>query len=1208
MPDERDTADLLRRLALTQHRAAEYERANEALRAGEARLRTLFDAIDQGMAVVEIIYGEDHQVVDMIFRQVNSAYERMAGIRDVVGRSVRQVFPDSEDVWLDSYRRVAMTGDPVRVEDHRRDVDRWFDVFFSRIDDLGCFVATVCNDITERKRAEEALRASEMRQAFLLTLGDAMRAQATASGKIEVAACYLGEQLDASRVLYGEYDWDRGVADIFGGWFADGARSFPTVMRLEEYDGEVLNDLRAGRTVRVDHVGLLVEEPAYAAIADVGVQALLSVPLIVDGRLAVNVSIHQHEPRRWTDDEVALVQEVAERLWAEVVRARAEAALRASEKRFRALVTAGTYSVYRMSPDWRIMYQLDSQTLANTSDPIVDWTDKYILDEDRDEVRAAIDQAIGTKSLFELEHRVRRADGGVGWVLSRAVPLLDDDGAIAEWFGAGSDVTERRATADRLRGVEDRHREDLERQVRERTSELKAGRDLLQATMDSSLDMIQVFEAVRDDAGGVVDFRWVLNNHGSESRHGDVRGESLLERNPGVVAEGIFDAFRRVTETGMPEQAERHYIHEQFDGWFYQSVVRLGDGVATTTKEISDWKAAQAEILLLQEEIAQARLRESEARLEAVFAALPVGVHVADEKGRTVLTNAELSRFLPTGVIPSQDPERGGRWRAWDADGHLIELHDFPGARSLRGETVVPGIEMLYTDDTGQEIWTAVSSTPIRNAQGDIIGQVGVVSDIDALKRNADALRASEERLRQFGEASQDVLWMRDAEKLQWQYLTPAFEEIYGLGLEEALSGDNYRSWLELIVPEDRPHATENIRLVRQGDHVTFDYRIRRPRDGEIRWLRNTDFPITNAAGEVVMIGGIGQDITDAKLAQERTEQSEERLRSAVEVGQLGLWDWNVYTDQVHWSDEHFRMEGYRVGEVKPSYETWAARLHPEDREATLAALRRAMDNHEEYVREFRVVHPDGSVHWLYGRGRFFYDDENKPARMIGAMIDTTARREWEEHQKVLIAELQHRTLNLMGVVRSMSEKTARASTDLADFRSRFRYRLEALSRVQSLLSRLKEHDRVTFDDLVRTELTAMGGGSDRVALSGPAGVRLRSSTVQTLAMALHELATNAVKYGALGQSAGRLAITWSVEPEVEGGKRWLHIDWRETGVAMPPPESAPGGTGQGRELIEKALPYQLRARTSYRLEPDGVHCTISIPVSTSTAEAEEHA
>ena len=146
-------------------------------------------------------------------------------------------------------------------------------------------------------------------------------------------------------------------------------------------------------------------------------------------------------------------------------------------------------------------------------------------------------------------------------------------------------------------------------------------------------------------------------------------------------------------------------------------------------------------------------------------------------------------------------------------------------------------------------------------------------------------------------------------------------------------------------------------------------------------------------------------------------------------------------------------MEGYAVGEVSPSYEAWASRIHPDDRPATEAALGKAQQTRSVFVREFRVVHPDGSVRWLYARGRFFCDGQGRPIRMVGAMIDTTERRAWEERQRVLVAELQHRTRNLLGIIRSMAEKTARNSVDIADFRSRFHDRLDAMACVQGLLS-----------------------------------------------------------------------------------------------------------------------------------------------------------
>jgi PAS domain S-box-containing protein len=464
-----------------------------------------------------------------------------------------------------------------------------------------------------------------------------------------------------------------------------------------------------------------------------------------------------------------------------------------------------------------------------------------------------------------------------------------------------------------------------------------------------------------------------------------------------------------------------------------------------------------------------------------------------------------------------------------------------------------------------------------------------------------ERLRASEERFRAFVMASSDVVYR----------MSPDWSEMRYLEGKDFIADtiDPSPSWLaKYIHPDDQPQVMAAIsRAVAAKIAFELEHRVIRI-DGTLGWMHSRAIPTLDARGEIVEWFGAARDVTEQKLAEHELRKSEERLRSAVEVGRLGLWDWNVATGEVYWSDEHFRMEGYGVGEVTPSYDAWTARLHPEDRAPTEAALRRAMEAGEEYVREFRVVHPAGSVRYLYGRGRFFYDAAGQPVRMTGAMIDVTERREWEERQKVLVAELQHRTRNLLGVVRSMADKTARASTDLSDFRDRYRDRLDTLSRVQGLLSRLKEHDRVTFDDLIRSELSAVAGVSERVELAGPPGVRLRSSTVQTLAMALHELATNALKYGALAQPSGRLAVVWSLERHGAEDKPWLHIEWRESGVDMPPPGAEPTGTGQGRELIEQALPYQLSAKTSYTLAPDGVSCTISIPVSLTTLELDEHA
>ena len=179
---------------------------------------------------------------------------------------------------------------------------------------------------------------------------------------------------------------------------------------------------------------------------------------------------------------------------------------------------------------------------------------------------------------------------------------------------------------------------------------------------------------------------------------------------------------------------------------------------------------------------------------------------------------------------------------------------------------------------------------------------------------------------------------------------------------------------------------------------MAFDYEAVRLGDG----VATTTTDIGGWKAAQAEVQRLQQDVVQARLQEaemrleavfdEAVKRSEERLRSAVEAGRLGLWDWNIATGAIYWSSEHFRMEGYGVGEVVPSYEAWAARLHPEDRAATEAALRQAMEGDGDYAREFRVVHPDGAVRWLYARGRFLHDGDGRAVRMIGVMLDTT---EW---------------------------------------------------------------------------------------------------------------------------------------------------------------------------------------------------------------------
>jgi PAS domain S-box-containing protein len=283
----------------------------------------------------------------------------------------------------------------------------------------------------------------------------------------------------------------------------------------------------------------------------------------------------------------------------------AEQALRRSEEQFRLFVTASSDLVYKMSADWRQKYHLIGQEfLADTTTALSTWLQTYIPAEDQPQVEHVITQATEAKHLFELEHRVRRADGTVGWVYARAVPVLDTHGDIVEWVGAERDITPRK----------------------EAEQELRTAKARLQATLDSSLATIQAFEAVRDEQGQIRDFVWVFTNKAWVNLHGETVGQRLLAQNPEVVETGLFAQFVQVTETGVPIDQEQHYGHEQVEGWFHQTLVKMGDGFVLNTEDITGRKRAEQQVVTLKDALAQ----RAQDRYHALFHAIDEGFGLFD--------------------------------------------------------------------------------------------------------------------------------------------------------------------------------------------------------------------------------------------------------------------------------------------------------------------------------------------------------------------------------------------------------------------------------------------------------------------------------------------------------------------------------------------------------------------------------------------------
>lgn len=243
---------------------------------------------------------------------------------------------------------------------------------------------------------------------------------------------------------------------------------------------------------------------------------------------------------------------------------------------------------------------------------------------------------------------------------------------------------------------------------------------------------------------------------------------------------------------------------------------------------------------------------------------------------------------------------------------------------------------------------------------------------------------------------------------------------------------------------------------------------------------------------------------------------------------------------------------------------------------------------------ERRVAPEDSEVHYLVRLGPYRNADQQTEGVVI-TFVDVTSLTRAEARQRVLIAELQHRTRNLLTIVQSIAAQTFSKDEALDSFSTR----LSALGRVQSLISNATASG-IELGEIVQLELQAVGSGpGGRVTVEGPL-VTLDVERVQTLALALHELATNAVKYGALHAEDGHLDITWTIAQQEEDRSQ-LVLNWRESHVAMPLDVSR---RGYGRKLIEEALSFTLRARTAFTFGPDGVSCRIELPLRSTAGRA----
>ncbi|MDK1028238.1 MAG: PAS domain-containing protein [Anaerolineae bacterium] len=653
----------------------------------------------------------------------------------------------------------------------------------------------------------------------------------------------------------------------------------------------------------------------------------------------------------------AIVIDISERV-------RMEEALRESEARFQqfaeaiddvfAISDVKSRAIIYASPAYERIWGHSVQELYE--DPSL-WNEA-IHPDDRQRAKESWNRMVVQGGVYEEEYRVISPDGVANWVRERGFPIRDESGKVYRVAVVVQDITQ---------------------QVQIK-AELELNKELFQTIMDESNLSIYVKKA--EDLSHV----WV--SKGFEEATGIDRNEALGKTNRELFGEELGLKFD-VTDWQVLS-GKRVELEESPDGintyWSQKFPIKLSDGqtyLCGIGTDITDRKRTEKE------------LEESEERFRDLYNHAPAAYIAV---GKNTLINRVNQRTAD--LLGYDIDELIGRpifdFYADTPDGLTKARKVF--RRFMSGEPT-HDVELQMRRADGKIIWISLNVNPVLNGKGDIVESRSIVIDITARMQAKAQLEESETRFKQITEAIDEVVTISDIETSSVLYASPAFEKIWGRSVQQLY--DDFNIWDEAIHSDDLKRVQKSfLNMVKDESIFDEEYRVMRP-DGTTRWVHDQGYLIYDESGEIYRIAGKVQDITLRKQAENALKESEERFKQIADV----IDDVFVISDVI--PDVKNGLKSGAILYANPAYEkhwgrsleelydnilVWYEAIHPDDREWVLKSWKRMLVQGDPFEEQFRVIHSDGSVHWVLSRGYPVHDEKGKTYRSVGIAQDITEK------------------------------------------------------------------------------------------------------------------------------------------------------------------------------------------------------------------------
>jgi len=688
---------------------------------------------------------------------------------------------------------------------------------------------------------------------------------------------------------------------------------------------------------------------------------------------------------------------------------------------------------------------------------------------------------------------------------------------------------------------------------------------------------------------------------------------------------GVWNAeYRVVHPPGHPNAGEFRWV--AFEG----SIVRSGKDVPVrllgVTRDITEHKHAEQR---LHKQV------ETERRVLAQISAGAPLAHVLDELLRAVEERSDIEMMASVLIL-----DKDGKHLLHGATPSLPQAYSDaihgaaigPAAGSC-GTAAFRGEPVIVTDIADDPLWVdyrdlakthglrACWSTPIKAVNGRVLGTFAIYyheprgptqQDLDsvalvthtvalAIERHLSeqALRESRDRL----SCALDAAGMVGT----WDWCIPSDTVYCDAQLAALCSVDPKKGeegaplsfFFEAVHPEDIGRLQAAIQhAIATGEKYSQGCRMIQ-KDGSVRWVIARGQCFYDRQGKPRRFPGVVVDVTECREAEFALKQSEARLQQALAAGHVMAFEWDSSTGLSQRSENTPQILGIESRQLSYGQgNDFLARVHPDDRADFSAHVYGVSPNSPTYSTKFRFVRPDGQALWLEETAKAEFDAAGRVVRLKGLTRDVTEFQRGEERQSLLVAELDHRVKNTLACVSVIAQRSRDGRPSMDEFLEALDGRIQSMANTQALLSR-GCWQGASLAALVECEL-APCVGKDNATVEGP-DVVLTAEAAQAVATVLHELVTNAAKYGALSTHHGRVSVCWDWR-STRNSHGQLRLVWQENGG---PPVVTPKRSGYGTSVIRNLIPYEIGGTVNLVFAPQGVRCELILPghwLRTSTA------